>query len=311
MTTHMRRLAVTLRDEARYRVLSARAQTSGNVFPLDANASFVVSIASYPGRAALLPAVFESLARQTRAPRHAYLVLAEEEFPHRQLPVGIRRLQERGVEILWTFGNPYAVKMLLPVLERHPNLGIVTLADDFLYAPRLLEWTVAGVPAGPRVVAAWLGFRLYREGRRLSMTYRSAPICRRETIHNAFYMMGCGAYYAPQSLDARVSELEAVRRIVPGRGSDIWFWAAAIAAGSKLHVLNSPNTPLGSSIWSGIPAARRIPLKDAPDDREMERRFHDAIDFFGIRQLLLETLPERAMMIEAERMPTAAARRDA
>jgi hypothetical protein len=48
-------------------------------FRVNPEANFVVTIASYPKRAHLLPAVYEALNNQTTVPQKWLLVLSEEE----------------------------------------------------------------------------------------------------------------------------------------------------------------------------------------------------------------------------------------
>ncbi len=58
----------------------------------DPQADFVVSIATYPKRAHLLPAVIEALNQQTQLPQKWIVVLTEEEWPELQLPKYLNKL---------------------------------------------------------------------------------------------------------------------------------------------------------------------------------------------------------------------------
>ena len=105
----------------------------------DPKANFVVSIATYPKRAHLLPAVFEALNQQTQLPQKWILVLSEEEWPELKLPEYFNKLIKRGLEILWVQNNTYAVKKLVPVVGKYPNMGVITLDDDKIYHKSLIE----------------------------------------------------------------------------------------------------------------------------------------------------------------------------
>jgi predicted AlkP superfamily phosphohydrolase/phosphomutase len=62
------------------------AKANKTTFRVNPEANFVVSIASYPKRAHLLPAVYEALNNQTTVPQKWLLVLSEEEWPNLELP---------------------------------------------------------------------------------------------------------------------------------------------------------------------------------------------------------------------------------
>lgn len=84
-------------------------------------------------------------------------------------------------------------------------------------------------------------------------------------------------------------QLTAIQEIVPGRGSDIWFWAAAVAKGTKQICLD---TPTDINLYFAVPETNKTKPKDTPGGNTMEERFQKAIDFFGIREKLLATLPD-------------------
>lgn len=60
---------VQLRNFAIYKKYDVLARFTNKPMPIDLDAKFVVSIASYPKRDSLLPAVFQALSRQTVVPK--------------------------------------------------------------------------------------------------------------------------------------------------------------------------------------------------------------------------------------------------
>jgi hypothetical protein len=105
-----------------------------------------------------------------------------------------------------------------------------------------------------------------------------------------YLIAGSGVWYAPGSLHDSMMNLEAIHRIVPGRGSDIWFWAAAIAADARHLCISSV---AHTRMWVPIPQNTRTQPRDRPGADALEQRFQMAIDFFGIREKLLAELPDR------------------
>ena len=291
MITRLRKSAVLARNHAVYRQHAFWAATTRDAFPLNPNSHFVISVASYPKRIHLVPAVFESLARQTVKPRHAYLVLSVEDFPDGSVPAGVRRLAERGVEIVWTKNNPFAVKKLVPVRGLNPGCAVCTFDDDIIYAPDVVEGLAHQARQTDQAVVGYWGKSLYRVGTKLGMWYRDASPADEQSPAGATYLIaGSGVWYSPDSLHESVTDLDAIHRIVPGRGSDIWFWGAAHAVGSK-HVCISSRAR--SRMWIPIPQNTRTQPRERPGADVLERRFQMAIDYFGIRKKLLAELPDR------------------
>ena len=290
MKSFVKRNAVILRNYGIFKKYSFLASVAHREIPLDPNSKFVISVASYPGRIHFVPAVFESLAYQSILPKHAYLILAEEEWPSRELPKYIDQLVERGLQIVWTRNNPYSVKMLVPILDRNPDLGIVTLADDMIYSTTVLEGSVCAQNIAPGSIVGHIGHAIYRKGDQLSMKFREPGLANHQTPACQVYLKGCGAFYPSKSLHPSVVDIDAINRIVPGRGSDIWFWAAAVAAGTNQVCLGRDLKRL----WIPIPQSKRSQPRDLPGGEVVEQRFQRAIDFFGIRERLLKTLPDIA-----------------
>ena len=289
MINWFRRNLVVARNYLLYRKYAFWAATARNSIPLDPSANFVFSVASYPRRIHLVPAVFESLARQSANPRHAYLVLSEEDYPDQELPKPIKRLVARGVEIVWVRDNPYAVKKLMPIWGRHPDCALITFDDDIIYSRDVVSRLVEVTSGRDRCVAGYWAKALYRKGATLGMWQRVPGGPAADTPANSLYLMGGGGvWYSPGSLDDRVTDLDAVHSLVPGRGSDIWFWAAA-------HAVNAEHIwvpPAHSRMWIPIPQTKRTSPRETPGGDELERRFQAVIDYFGIRQKLLRELPD-------------------
>lgn len=213
------------------------------------------------------------------------------------MPKHLIKLEKRGVEILWVKDNPYAVKKLIPVIEKYSKLGIVTLDDDIIYHSSLLKGLVDKVKEGDYIVG-YVGKAMIKKEGELQMYYREPKPADLSTDPNQVYLIGWGGiYYPPGSLDNRVLNMEAVHRIVPGRGSDIWFWAAAHAKGTKQVCLG---VPIKYNLGIPIPQNEDTIPKDQPGTEMMEKRFQIAVDYFGIRERLLEVLPEKGTKQEID-----------
>ncbi|MEZ7500367.1 glycosyltransferase [Flavobacterium sp. Arc3] len=258
---------------------------------MNPQATFVVSIASYPKRSHLLPAVYEALNKQKTVPKKWILVLSEEEWPDLTLPNYLNKLVKRGLEIIWVRNNTYAVKKLVPVLIKYPDLGAITLDDDIIYGSNLIENLVTNTYAKKGNIVGHVGKTLIKKNNELNMMFRDTVSTNINTNTNQVFLIGWGGIYYPNnSLSPKVKDADAIKKIVPGRGSDIWFWAAALAQNTKQYCI-APHS--AGILGIPIPTTKSTKPKDTPAADLLERRFQMSIDFFEIREKLLANLPNK------------------
>jgi len=284
------KILVSVRNYLIFKKYNLLAQTRTTQFSKDTCKTFAISISSYPARIHLVPAVFESIGRQSTRPLRYFLVLTEEEWPKKRVPSYISKLADRGVEIFWVKGNSFAVKNVTPLVDRFPDLGIVILDDDIIYGKHVVNDLVNNEHAKSGAIVGHVAKALHRKGDSLSMWYRNNKPADLNTPSSSVFFIGySGIYYPSNTLDKRVSNLEAIKKIVPGRGKDIWLYAAALAANSKQICLGSDHS---KGYYIPIPVSTSTKPREQPGKAELDKRFQKAIDYFGIREKLLKTLPE-------------------
>lgn len=86
----------------------------------------VISLTSWKKRIQLVPNTIRSLLNDNF---HIVLVLSEDEFPERNVD-----LPQQDVEILWVKGNPKSFKKVLYTMKRYPDLPVISVDDDAIYA---------------------------------------------------------------------------------------------------------------------------------------------------------------------------------
>jgi hypothetical protein len=274
-----------------YKKWNFLASSNQSKLRINPETDFVVSIASYPKRAHLLPAVFEALNTQTTVPKKWLLVLSEEEWPDLKLPNYLNKLVKRGVEILWVKNNTYAVKVIVPVLIKYPKLGVITFDDELIYNKRVIEKLILQSAFDKKAIIGHVGKELVKINGKLGMLNRTkSAACLTTSSIQVYFLKGSGTYYPANSLHKNVLDIKAIHKIVPGRGADLWLWAAAVANGTKQICLGSTTD---SSLYFAIPTQKDTEPKDTPGKNIMENRFQMAIDFFGIREKLLASLPNK------------------
>jgi hypothetical protein len=195
---------------------------------------------------------------------------------------------ESGLEILWVENNPFSVKKLIPLLETYPDSGVITLDDDIIYHRSLLAG-LKGATEQFEGIVGYVGKALVKREQKLDMYFREPKPADKNTPCEQVYLIGWGGiYYPPKSLDERVTDMKGIHQIVPGRGSDIWFWAAAQSHGTPQYCLG---VPIEYNLGIPIPQTKTTKPKDQPGHDVVTDRFQKAIDFFGIRDKLLKDLP--------------------
>jgi hypothetical protein len=291
MITPIIKKVVFLRNIMIYKQCNFLASINKSKFRTDPKADFVVSIASYPKRAHLLPAVFEALNTQTVVPLKWILVLSEEEWPNLILPHYLNKLEKRGIEIVWVKNNTFAVKVIVPVITKYPNLGIITFDDELMYGKKVIEKLITKSKLHKKAIIGHVGKELIKINGALSMFNRTKNQASLNTNSiQVYFLKGSGTFYPPKSLDIKVTDNEAICNVVPGRGADLWLWAAAVANGTQQICLGSKTD---RSLYFAIPETDKTKPKDTPGINVMENRFQMAIDYFGIREKLIATLPNQ------------------
>lgn len=106
------------------------------------NRRLTVSFTSYPARIRFVPAMLSTLLRQTRPANRIVLYLSEDQFPGKEaeLTEELRNAQkENRLQIRWVSGDLKPHKKYIYAFREFPDDIVVTVDDDILYAPELLE----------------------------------------------------------------------------------------------------------------------------------------------------------------------------
>lgn len=211
------------------------------------SSDLIVSMTSHPARIRHAWRSIETILRQSTQPGLTVLVLAEEEFPRRELPRKLRIQQRRGLEILWVGRNGRSFDKLLPARKFFPNSHIITVDDDLYFPPNLVSslWSTALMHPGTIIGAR--GWRVLPTPSDDEVHFgtgwvRAEPGDSGSGLH---LPGGNGCLYPPNSLDAEVDNLDLALRLAP-TNDDIWFWIHAIRAGSNFVCLGmGPHLQVG------------------------------------------------------------------
>lgn len=207
------------------------------------NPQLIVSLTSFPARIRVVAKTINTLLRQTVKPDKLILWLADSQFPNKEqdLPAELLKLKEYGLKIRWC-EDLRSYKKLVPALREFPNDIIVTADDDLYYQEDWLESLYNEYLKAPQnvytrrstgVVKSKGCFRIipHYDNRNYAPTYINQ------------IMGGAGTLYPPHSLHPDVLNVEKCMSLVPTY-DDIYFWAMAVANGTKIGLVKNKDLNL-------------------------------------------------------------------
>lgn len=229
----------------------------------------LVSLTSTSRRIGTIEPVIRSLLAQDRpAPVILWLstdpYLLDEGVPATSVPDALCRLEGPRFAIRYT-PNIGPHRKLLPARRLHRG-PIVTADDDTLYPADWLRRLLNLAERHPGVVCALRARRMARAADGSLLPYLRWPRWDGEVPHRDCFPTGKdGVLYPPGALDPRVDDVEALARLAPSN-DDIWFKAAALAAGTLAVAPANhealPTTGVGAGL-SGLFLRRNLLGNDA------------------------------------------------
>lgn len=197
------------------------------------NKSVVISLTSVPWRFGRLHAVLMSLLWQSVRPDRIVLWLSEYNqkgeriLDPKNLPVNLRRMQRKGVEIGFV-DDIRSYRKLVPTLEKYPDAIAITVDDDTLYPGDWLEKLLAAHQLHPDAVVCYRGTRMQVVGGTLAPYNAWPEYTTRCKPSYQLFAQGCeGILYPPGTLHPEVLNRAVFMDIAP-TADDVWFKAMAL-----------------------------------------------------------------------------------
>lgn len=203
----------------------------------------IVSLTSFPARINTVHQVIESLLNQTKKADKIILWLAPEQFPNgeKYLPENLLRLKERGLTIDW-YHDIRSYKKLIPTLRKYPNELIVTVDDDIIYKPTMLEKLYRSYKKYPNDISAHRVTKFIYERDKFKTIaggkkhYRGAHFLNKLT--------GCGGVlYPPKCFYKDILNEDLILKLAP-TNDDQWFWLMAALSGVGVRVVKDKEIEL-------------------------------------------------------------------
>lgn len=198
----------------------------------------IVSLTSFPAAIPFAIQAIQSIMEGSVKPDKIVLYLTFSQFPDGKIPQELQELSNKNpvFEIRDYQEDIRSYRKLIPALKDFPDTIIVTIDDDVWYHENMLRDFLHLHQQIPGAILAHRAKRL-----KLNIPYRKWKKYRwysflTKKLHFNFRNIQTGVggvLYPPHSLNAEMIDSGAFKEIAPTT-DDIWFWAAAVANGTKV-----------------------------------------------------------------------------
>lgn len=235
------RIANIVRNELiieKYKIYSETCTTIGITEKQTLDEPIIISLTTYSKRVYDVYLVIESLFQQTIQVNKIILWLDQEEFNNDILPIQLKRLKERGLEIQYC-PNYKSYKKIIPTLQYYPNTTIITVDDDIIYPVDFIENLLREYKNDKQCIYYYRG-RIMQKGKKLFKPYFSWPFV--NSNEKLFWVLptGIGGVLYPKGcFDKRVTNSELFSKLCP-KADDVWLRVMTMLNGYKCKKINIP-----------------------------------------------------------------------
>lgn len=232
------------------------------------DSSIIISLTSFPARIGTIWITITSLFNQTVKPFKVILWLAEEQFPHHEVPANLEKLKKRGLEIRFCEDlKPH--KKYYYAMQEFPEHHIVTVDDDIFYPENFIEQLWKGHEKYPDTVICHWSHKIAVDEQEAFLPYNDWIDNGEESPSYSTLAVGCnGILYPPSSLPEEAFDKKKIVENVLYT-DDLWLKCMEILNGWK--TVNCNETPL---IYFNILSTRNAGLWKSNTG---ERRNNDRI----------------------------------
>ena len=198
----------------------------------------IVSLTSIPEALPIAAQAIRSILEGSVLPDKIVLYLTAQQFPSGKTPSELQDLLTLNSIFEVRFYNEIirSYTKLIPALQDFPNDIIVTVDDDVRYHKNMLKRLLSRHKKYPNAI---IGHRIRRI--KMNSRYKSWKLYKRVSLlkfsfkpsyRNLQTGVG-GVLYPPHSLSKEMLKPEVFMKLA-STVDDIWFWAAAVANGTKI-----------------------------------------------------------------------------
>lgn len=197
----------------------------------------IVSLTTFPARINDVWMTVSSLLRQTYAPAKIIIWLSKEQFrPDYVLPNNLTRLQNDVFEIRFVEGDLRSHKKYVYAFREFPNKLIVTVDDDIIYPPNLIESLVEEHKKHPDDVLCRYAKKISRTKDNQLLPYNTWPTLNYICDTDIFFGSGGGTLFQPSKMYKDVLRTELSSTLTP-LADDIWLNAMCKLSGLTTRLI--------------------------------------------------------------------------
>jgi len=220
----------------------------------------IVTLTSFPAAILYATQAVKSVLKSTVMPDKIVLYLTYSQFAETGIPEELQSIADSNpvFEIRNYDDDIRSYRKLVPALIDFPDAVIITIDDDVWYDKNMLSKLLHLHKQIPDAIFAHRAKRIivgapYRKWKK----YRWYSFIFKR-IHSGFKNIQTGVggvLYPPHSLKMDMIEPELFKKLAPTT-DDIWFWAAAVANGTKIIPV-----PFGYNKPKGLKKPKELSLK--------------------------------------------------
>jgi hypothetical protein len=192
-----------------------------------------VSLTTYGSRVQSVYLTIESIAAGSQLPSRLILWL-DDETAYRNLPASLKRLQDRGLDVLLSVNYGPHTKYY-PYLESMSGFAapLATADDDMIYPRSWLAGLMRSYASNPKVVSCYRAHVMKFSGDKLA-PYVTWGRCRSgQPSYRNFGTGVSGVLYPPEFLGLLKAKGKAFQQVCP-KADDLWLHVNAIRAGYRI-----------------------------------------------------------------------------
>jgi len=201
----------------------------------------VVSLTTFSERINDVHLTIESLLQQSCRPDKVVLWVSREEFSEQDIPAMLRLQCQRGLEIEFCERNLGPYKKFFYALQKYPQALVLTVDDDVLYPPDMVDQLYRAHCRQPDVVHCHRAHRITFDAQGQLKPYMEWDLSTdSEAMSERIFPTGVGGVlYFPGCFDAEIMNETAFLELAP-KADDIWLKAMTLKRGTGCQVVADP-----------------------------------------------------------------------
>lgn len=246
----------------------------------------VVSLTTYKERIHEVYLSIESIMQGTVKPNRLILWLAENEFSEDDIPVVLKKQMERGLEIRYC-KDIRSYKKIIPTLQLYSEACIVTIDDDVVYEPDLLEHLIASYKKHPDCVSACRIRVLLTDEKGMPLPYMDwkwGTYIKEPSHHNFLTGVG-GTLFPPHLLHEQVMNEDVFITIAPS-ADDVWLNAMLMLNGVKVVKAFTHNPNGNDFLINESPYVKPLWYANTGDNGANDKQIHAVWDKYKLYEII-------------------------